>query len=120
MDCLRSVDEAQRFHYYPNNIYYRGWDNKASFGVDLPDGLLRDCVLDAHVELTGEAHAGAVYFSQDVLVLLLRVPVQDEVGGPNERGFSLVQSAFDQVHLGEEEVHQILPLLGFVVGVLCA
>ena len=84
----------------------------------LGDSFLCDFFLDSHIELTGESDAGAVDFSQNVLVLLLVVPVKDEVGGPDEGHFLFVEGALDSGQLCQEEIDQGLPLFGAVVGVL--
>lgn len=61
----------------------------------LSDGFLGDCFLDAHVHLTGETNTRAVDLSQDVDVLFVCIPVEDEIGSPDQRHFLLLQGVLD-------------------------
>lgn len=92
------------------------WESLSSSA--LSDGFFGDCLLDAEVKLVGESHAGTVDLAQDVKVLFVLVPVQDEVSSPDKRYFLLVQSFLDEINLGKEEVDKVLPFFGFIVGVL--
>jgi hypothetical protein len=84
----------------------------------LSDRLLCDDFLDPTVEVTCESHARAVDLSQNVFVLLFLVPVQNEVGSPNERDFSFFEGLLDQGQSFKEESHQSLPILGVIVTIL--
>jgi hypothetical protein len=54
-----------------------------SFSCDLSDSFNSDRLLNAHIQLTGEAHAGTIDLTQNVHVLFLFVPVQNEVCSPD-------------------------------------
>ncbi len=96
----------------------RLWICESLSSSALSDGFFGDCLLDAEVKLVGESHAGTVDLAQDVKVLFVLVPVQDEVSSPDKRYFLLVQSFLDKINLGKEEVDKVLPFFGFIVGVL--
>lgn len=79
--------------------------------------LLGDELLDAVIKLRGEAHARTVDLSQNESVALVLIPVEDEVGAPNERSGEVAKFLLD---LGESQVevlHENGPLIGFVISV---
>lgn len=65
-----------------------------SFGVDLSNSLSSDSLLNSHIQLTGKSDTRAVDLSQNVDIVFVVVPVQNEIGSPDQWGLFFLQSLF--------------------------
>lgn len=71
------------------------YDNEWRSSEGLGDGFFGNCFLDTHIKLTGESDTWAVDFSQNVDIFFVLIPVEDEIGSPDEGNFFFLESIFD-------------------------
>ena len=78
-----------------------------ALSVDDAEDLLGDFFLDAHVEVAGEADAGAVDLAQDVVVGAVRFGVEHEVGGPNQRCGVAAETLLNEGEFLQEVIDEV-------------